>query len=74
MRLKTTGEDRIAFSANADASVREMYWFVNDAYVGRSAPGETLFWQPGAAGNYEVRVVDDRGRSDVRPLGVNVVD
>ncbi|MDG2539909.1 penicillin-binding protein 1C [Dyella jiangningensis] len=74
MRMKRTGSDRIAFSANADASVREMYWFVNDAYVGRSAPGESLFWQPGAAGNYEVRVVDDRGRSDARPLGVSVVD
>ena len=73
MRLKRA-DDRIAFSANADASVREMYWFVNDAYVGRSAPGEPLFWQPAAAGNYEVRVVDDRGRSDARPLGVSVVD
>lgn len=74
MRLKSTGQDRVAFSANADASVREMYWFVNDAYVGRSAPGESMFWLPASAGNYEVRVVDDRGRSDVRPLGVNVVD
>lgn len=74
MRLKNTGDDRIAFMANGDASVREMYWFVNDAYVGRSAPGESLFWQPVAAGNYEVRVVDDRGRSDVRLLGVSVVD
>ncbi|WP_109127193.1 penicillin-binding protein 1C [Dyella sp. C11] len=74
MRFKSAGQDRIAFNANADASVHEMYWFVNDAFVGRSAPGESLFWQPGAAGNYEVRVVDDRGRSDTRPLGVSVVD
>ncbi|WP_267225895.1 penicillin-binding protein 1C [Dyella silvae] len=74
MRLKSAGEDRIAFNANADASVREMYWFVNDAYVGRTAPGEPLFWQPPNAGNYEVRVVDDRGRSDDRPLGVTLVE
>lgn len=74
LRLKRPEEGRIAFAANGDASVREMYWFVNDAYVGRSAPGESLFWQPAAAGNYEVRVVDDRGRSDLRPLGVSVVD
>jgi len=73
LRIKRV-DDRIAFSANADASVREMYWFVNDAYVGRSAPGESFFWQPAAAGNYEVRVVDDRGRSDARPMGVSVVD
>ena len=74
MRLKRAGEDRIAFSANADASVREMYWFVNDAYVGRTTPGEVFFWQPPAAGNYTVRVVDDHGRSDQRPLGVSLVE
>jgi penicillin-binding protein 1C len=74
MRLKQKGEDRIAFSANSDASVRELYWFVNDAYVGRSVPGELLFWQPPTAGNYELRVVDDRGRSDERPLGVSLVE
>jgi len=74
IRFKQPGDNRIAFTANADASVRAMYWFVNDAYVGRSAPGESLFWQPTAAGNYAVRVVDDRGRGDVRPLGVRVVD
>ena len=74
LRLKQSGEDRIALVANADASVREMYWFVNDAYIGRSAPGESLFWQPRTAGNYDVRVVDDRGRSDQRPLGVSLVE
>ncbi|HET6553287.1 MAG TPA: penicillin-binding protein 1C [Dyella sp.] len=74
MRLTRAQDNRIAFTANGDASVREMYWFINDAYVGRSAPGESLFWLPVAAGNYEVRVVDDRGRSGVRALGVSVVD
>ncbi|WP_199099958.1 penicillin-binding protein 1C [Dyella sp. ASV21] len=74
MRLKSPTDSRIALSANGDAGVREMYWFVNDAFVGRSTPGESLFWQPGAAGSYEVRVVDDRGRSDVRALRVGVVD
>jgi penicillin-binding protein 1C len=59
--------------ANADASVRAMYWFVNHAYVGRSMPGES-FWQPRTGGNYDVRVVDDRGRSDERPLGVSLVE
>jgi penicillin-binding protein 1C len=51
-----------------------MYWFVNDAYVGRTTPGEVFFWQPPAAGNYTVRVVDDHGRSDQRPLGVSLVE
>lgn len=74
MRLKQQGESRIAFAANGDAATRTLYWFVNDAFVGRSAPGESLFWQPQTAGNYEVRVVDDRGMSDQRSLGVSLVE
>ncbi|NKJ23674.1 penicillin-binding protein 1C [Dyella sp. SG609] len=74
LRLKRSDESRIAFSANGDAATRTLYWFVNDAYVGSSAPGQPLFWQPPAAGNYDVRVVDDRGMSDTRPLGVSLVE
>jgi penicillin-binding protein 1C len=74
MRLKQPGQSRIALSANADAAVHQLYWFVNDAYVGHSAPGDLLFWDAPGAGNYEVRVVDDRGQSDRRGLGVSLVE
>lgn len=74
LRLKQAGQERIAFAATTDADVRTLYWFVNDAYVGRSAQGASLFWQPPAAGSYNVRVVDDHGRSDQRPLGVSLVE
>ncbi|HEX7814939.1 penicillin-binding protein 1C [Dyella sp.] len=74
MRLKNQGKDPISFSANADAAVRQLYWFVNDAYIGHSAPGELLFWNATGAGNYNVRVVDDRGMSDQRALGVSLVE
>lgn len=74
MRLKKQGDDRIGFSANGDAAVRQLYWFVNDAYIGHSAPGELLFWDAPGAGNYSVRVVDDRGQSDQRALGVSLVE
>lgn len=73
MRVKSADDTRIAFNATADASVHALYWFVNDAFVGHSAPGEALFWQPATAGNYTVRVVDDHGRSDQRPLAVALV-
>ena len=73
MRLKQLGEERIAFIATTDADVHALYWFVNDAYIGRSVPGESLLWQPQTAGSYNVRVVDDHGRSDQRPLGVSLV-
>ncbi|KVU52157.1 penicillin-binding protein 1C [Burkholderia ubonensis] len=72
MRVKDAGGTRIAFNATADASAHALYWFVNDAYVGRSAPGDALFWQPATAGSFTVRVVDDHGRSDQRPLAVGL--
>jgi len=74
MRLKQLGQQRIAFSATTDADVHALYWFVDDAYIGHSAPGELLFWQPQTAGSYDVRVVDDRGRSDERPLAVSQIE
>jgi penicillin-binding protein 1C len=51
-----------------------LYWFVDDAYIGSNMPGESLFWQPPGAGQYNVRVVDDHGRSDQRPLGVSLLE
>jgi penicillin-binding protein 1C len=74
IRLTRLGQERIAFTATTDADAHTLYWFVNDAYVGRSAPGDSLFWQPQTAGSYNVRVVDDHGRTDQRPLGVSLVE
>jgi len=73
MRVKQAGDTGIAFTASADAGAHVLYWFVNDAYVGSSAPGATLFWQPTAAGRYTVRVIDDHDRADQRPLTVGLV-
>lgn len=66
--------ERVAFSATVDAGVRQLYWFVDDEYIGSSASGETTFWQAAAPGRHLARVVDDHGRSDVRELRVVAVD
>jgi penicillin-binding protein 1C len=73
MRLAKSARQPLAFSAVADADTRILYWFVNESYVGRSAPGEALYWQVPDAGDYRVRVVDDHGRSDARPLELTLV-
>jgi penicillin-binding protein 1C len=73
LRAKNADNTQIAFNATADASARTLYWFVDNAYIGSSAPGNTLFWQPAAAGTYTVRVADDQGRADQRPLAVGLV-
>jgi penicillin-binding protein 1C len=67
-------DERVAFNATVDAGVRQVYWFVDDAYVGAVAPGETLFWQTQSPGTHVARAVDDRGRVDVRELRVVAVN
>ena len=72
-RASRDGTEYISFNATVDASARELYWFVDEDFVGAAKPGETLFWQPAAAGEYTLRAVDDRGRADLRRLRVDVV-
>jgi penicillin-binding protein 1C len=74
MRLKQLGQERIVFNATTDADAHALYWFVNDAYVGRSDPGVALSWQPRTAGSYSVRAIDDHGRADQRSLEVNLIE
>ncbi|MBI3675985.1 MAG: hypothetical protein HY243_05150 [Proteobacteria bacterium] len=74
MRLQQLDRQRIAFNATADADSRTLYWFVDDAFVGMSSPDRPLYWQPPMAGTFRVRTVDDRGRSDERPLDVRLVE
>jgi penicillin-binding protein 1C len=74
MRLKQLGQERIAFNASTDADAHALYWFVNDAYVGRSDPGVALYWQPRTAGSYSVRAIDDHGRVDQRSLQVDLIE
>lgn len=74
IRLARAGGNTLTFAASDDADVRALYWFVDDAYVGHSAPGRPLAWQAVRAGTHQVRVVDDRGRSDSRTLTITVVE
>ena len=73
-RASREGEERVSFNATVDASVHALYWFVDDGYVGSVKPGEPLFWKPALAGEYTLRVVDDHGHSDSRPLRVALVE
>lgn len=74
LRLDHPDGNIVSFTATDDADVRALYWFVDDAYIGRSAPNQALGWRPPQAGDYTVRVVDDHGRSDSRALKVGLVE
>ncbi len=60
----------VVLNATVDANVTGVFWFVDDAYVGKSTPASSLTWPARAPGAYLVRAVDDRGRSDTRELRV----
>ena len=59
----------IPLTAVSDAGARELYWFVDDGFVGKARSGGTLLFaaRPGRA---LVRVVDDLGLADARELRV----
>ena len=65
-------EEAIALQAAVDGDAEELFWFVDDAFVGRARSGATLFWRP-HAGHFTVRAVDDRGRSDARPIRIEAL-
>lgn len=65
--------ESVPLTANAGAEVRKIYWFVNDAFVGDSAPGVPFVWKPGRVGKFLVRAVDDQGHADVRDLRLGLI-
>ena len=73
VRLDTVGEERIPFHAVGDADVEHFFWFVNEKLVAKLPPSES-FWWVAQTGRFIVRVVDDHGRADNRPLEVKVVE
>ncbi|HKQ80857.1 MAG TPA: penicillin-binding protein 1C [Steroidobacteraceae bacterium] len=73
VRANTDDQSRVPLSATADSEVRRLHWFADNAYLGTSAPGIALPWQPAHSGRYTLRAVDDRGRADSRVLSVDLV-
>jgi penicillin-binding protein 1C len=72
--LMSAGEtmfNNLPLKATVDADVDEIYWFVDEQFVGRSYPQETQFWslQPGI---FQIGVVDDKGRSNSRKVKIGV--
>ncbi|MBN2009696.1 penicillin-binding protein 1C [candidate division KSB1 bacterium] len=55
--------------AHADADVQEMYWFVDQKFIGKTTPDETQYWSL-APGRFQISVVDDHGRSDYRDVHI----
>lgn len=65
----TRENEELAFNATADASATQIFWFLDDAFLGTSKPGEPLYWKS-RPGKFKLRVVDSIGGSDQTELKV----
>ncbi|MDR0664439.1 MAG: penicillin-binding protein 1C [Helicobacteraceae bacterium] len=74
IRLSKPNERRVVFSAASDADTQTLYWFVGDEFIGAAKRGESLSWEPKRNGNFIVRVIDDRGRTDSRELKTEILE
>ena len=63
----------LALRANSAAAAQAVYWFADNAYLGRTPHGESLAWLPPQGGHYLLRAVDDGGSVDSRDVDVEVV-
>jgi membrane carboxypeptidase/penicillin-binding protein PbpC len=48
--------------AKTDADVREVYWFADKTFIGKSPATDILSWKS-APGHYELTALDDHGRA-----------
>ena len=69
MRNAGHGGDRVPLEATVENSVKRIYWFADDAYIGQSSPNDIFLWAP-TPGKFQIRAVDDNGRAGVRNLVV----
>ncbi len=58
--------------ANVDADVQEVYWFIDEKYIGKINSDKIQYWSL-SPGKFLLGVVDDHGRSDTRIINVGIV-
>ena len=65
------GNDTLAFLAETDGDAHEVFWYVGRRFAGKVPSGRPWLWKM-EPGTFVVRAVDDRGRSDVQTLRVEL--
>ena len=74
--IRASRPEPLVLRAEAAAGVQAIYWFADDALVGRIAPGEALPWMPPLATSgqrHVLRAIDDQGRAESREVVIDVV-
>ena len=70
--LQKPSRNVIILNANADAGTKELFWFSGASFIARTKPGEKFEWRP-EPGEYELTVLDDKGRSASRSLSISTI-
>jgi penicillin-binding protein 1C len=67
--LRVSHDPRLTLRANTRRPGL-LYWFADAAFLGSTAAGKELLWQPPAAGRYAISAVDAAGASQTREVRV----
>jgi len=64
--IEQDGGEQLPLNAQPANDVRQLYWYVNDRFVGTCEPSGTVFLKP-LAGTSKISCSDDKGRNrDIR--------
>lgn len=66
-----TSSQRVPLAATS-SSHNPLSWFVDGEFIGESAPGERLWWEP-KPGEHDIVVMDESGRASKRTLKVTTL-
>lgn len=73
IRQTTKQHNTLVFSATSDVDASTIYWFIDNAYLGKTTTGNSLSWTPSRSGHYRIRAIDDHGRGDARTIRVELI-
>lgn len=70
--LRATKPSTIGLRANS-RSGKDIFWFANKSFIGKSTASDTFSWLPSYGGTYLIRAVDSLGNADSRQITVEFV-
>ena len=73
IRRNSAGNNSIPLVAVSDADTRELFWFSDNIFLGKTSKDGRIEWFP-KAGEYSLTVLDDIGRSATVPITVEQTD
>lgn len=68
--LRLSRDDSIALRATTVATRQSLFWFANEGLIAKASSAASVNWRPVHPGRYQLRVIDEQGRADVREVEV----